>query len=152
MKIGDMIPNITLPATGGRNISLHDYLGKNLVVYFYPKDSTPGCTQEGIDLRDLHADFLDTNTAVVGISRDSVRSHENFAIKFGLNFPLLADTEEKACKAFDVMREKTLYGKKYLGVDRSTFLIDTQGVLQREWRDVKVKGHAIEILEAAKKL
>ncbi len=152
MKIGDKVPDISLAATGGKTIALRDHLGKNLVVYFYPKDNTPGCTQEGIDLRDLHADFLDANTVVLGVSRDSVRSHENFAVKFGLNFPLLADPEEKACKAFDVMQEKTLYGKKYLGVDRSTFLFDAKGVLRHEWRSVKVKGHAGEVLEAAKTL
>ncbi|MEK6806815.1 MAG: peroxiredoxin [Pseudomonadota bacterium] len=152
MKIGDKIPDLTLPATGGKPISLMAFKGKNLVVYFYPKDNTPGCTQEGIDLRDLRAHFQNANTEIVGLSRDSVRSHENFATKFELNFPLLADTEEKACQAFDVMREKTLYGKKYLGVDRSTFLFDAQGVLRHEWRNVSVKGHAIEVLEAAKAL
>lgn len=152
MKIGDAIPDLTLPATGGKDIRLPSYRGKKLVVYFYPKDNTPGCTQEGIDLRDLRKDFLKANTEIVGVSRDSVKSHENFTAKFNLNFPLLADTDEKACKAFDVIKEKSLYGKKYLGVDRSTFLFDAQGVLRHVWRGVKVKGHAIEVLEAAKKL
>ena len=152
MKIGDKIPDITLAATGGREIALTAFKGTKLVVYFYPKDNTPGCTQEGIDLRDLRADFEKTGTEIVGLSRDSVRSHENFAAKYQLNFPLLADTEEKACKAFDVIQEKSLYGKKYMGVDRSTFLFDAQGVLRHEWRNVKVKGHAIEVLEAAKTL
>lgn len=152
MNIGDAIPDLTLPATGGQDIRLKSYQGKKLVVYFYPKDNTPGCTQEGIDLRDLRKDFLKANTEIVGLSRDSVKSHENFTAKFKLNFPLLADTDEKACKAFDVIKEKSLYGKKYLGVDRSTFLFDAQGVLRQVWRGVKVKGHAIEVLEATKAL
>ena len=152
MNIGDAIPDLTLPATGGQDIRLKSYKGKKLVVYFYPKDNTPGCTQEGIDLRDLRKDFLKANTEIVGLSRDSVKSHENFTAKFNLNFPLLADTDEKACKAFDVIKEKSLYGKKYLGVDRSTFLFDAQGVLRQVWRGVKVKGHAIEVLEATKAL
>ena len=152
LKTGDKIPDLTLPATGGKDISLKSYKGKKLVVYFYPKDNTPGCTQEGIDLRDLRKDFQKAGAEIVGLSRDSVKSHENFTAKFDLNFPLLADTDEKACKAFDVIKEKSLYGKKYLGVDRSTFLFDAAGVLRQEWRGVKVKGHAVEVLVAVKAL
>ena len=152
MKPGDRIPDLTLPATGGKDVSLKSFKGKALVVYFYPKDNTPGCTQEGQDFRDLHAEFGKAGCELVGVSKDSVRSHENFAAKFNFPFALLADTEEAACKAFDVIREKSMYGKKYLGVDRSTFLFDAKGVLRNEWRTVKVKGHAQEVLEAAKAL
>jgi thioredoxin-dependent peroxiredoxin len=152
MKTGERIPDLTLPATGGKDISLRDFKGKKLVLYFYPKDNTPGCTQEGIDLRDLYKDFRKAGIEVVGISRDSVRSHENFATKYQLPFPLISDPDEKACKAFDVIKEKSLYGRKYMGVDRSTFLFDETGKLAREWREVKVKGHAQEVLQAAKDL
>jgi peroxiredoxin Q/BCP len=152
MKIGDKLPDLKLPATGGKDIGLRDFGGKKLVVYFYPKDNTPGCTQEGIDFRDLHGDFRKAGVILLGISRDSVRSHENFAEKYKLAFPLLSDAEEAACKAFDVIKEKSLYGRKYMGVDRSTFLFDAKGVLRREWRSVKVKGHGPEVLEAAKAL
>jgi thioredoxin-dependent peroxiredoxin len=152
MKPGDKLPKLTLPATGGRDIALAEFLGKPLVVYFYPKDNTPGCTQEGTDFRDRYQDFTRAGAAVVGVSRDSVRSHENFAQKYKFPFPLLSDGNEKACQAFDVMREKSLYGRKYLGVDRSTFLFDTSGRLAREWRGVKVKGHAQEVLDAVKSL
>lgn len=146
--VGDKIPDLTLAATGGREISLKSFKGRPLVVYFYPKDNTPGCTQEGQDFRDLYPEFQAAGAEIVGISRDSVRSHENFAAKFGFLFPLLADVEQKACEAFDVIREKSLYGRKYLGIDRSTFLFDGKGVLKREWRSVKVKGHAAEVLAA----
>jgi thioredoxin-dependent peroxiredoxin len=152
MKIGDKLPRLKLPATGGKDIALADCKGRILVVYFYPKDNTPGCTQEGTDFRDLYPDFRKAGAEVLGISRDSVRSHENFAAKYKFPFPLLSDADEAACKAFDVIREKSLYGRKYMGVDRSTFLFDKAGVLRREWREVKVKGHAQEVLEAAKAL
>jgi thioredoxin-dependent peroxiredoxin len=152
MKTGDKIPDLTLPATGGKDVSLRDFKGKKLVLYFYPKDNTPGCTQEGIDLRDMHKDFRKAGAEIVGISRDSIRSHENFAAKYKLPFTLLSDVDEKACKAFDVIKEKSLYGRKYMGVDRSTFLFDAAGKLVREWREVKVKGHAVEVLQAAKDL
>jgi len=146
------LPNLTLPATGGKDISLTDYKGKPLVVYFYPKDNTPGCTQEGIDFRDLYKDFKKAGAEILGISRDSVRSHENFAAKYKFPFPLLSDGDEVACKAFDTIKEKSLYGRKYMGVDRSTFLFDAKGVLKREWRSVKVKEHAAEVLDAVKAL
>ncbi len=152
MKIGSKIPKLKLPATGGQDVDLAGFKGKALVVYFYPKDNTPGCTQEGIDFRDLHKDFKKAGAEIVGISRDSVRSHENFAAKYKFTFPLLSDGDEAACKAFDTIKEKSLYGRKYMGVDRSTFLFDRDGVLKKEWRSVKVKEHAAEVLAAVKAL
>jgi len=122
------------------------------VLYFYPKDMTTGCTRESQDFRDLHAAFRRAGVRVLGISRDSLKSHDRFREKERLPFQLLSDEDEKVCRLFDVIREKTLYGRKYLGVDRSTFLIDARGVLRREWRGVKVPGHAEEVLEAAKSL
>lgn len=150
MKAGDKLPDLTLPATGGKDLALKAYKGKKLVVYFYPKDNTPGCTQEGQDFRDHYAAFTKAGAQILGISKDSVRSHENFKAKFGFPFPLLSDPEGAACKAFDVIKQKSLYGRKYLGVERSTFLFDASGKLAREWRGVKVKGHAEEVLEAVK--
>ena len=152
MKPGDKIPDVTLPATGGKDIALPDFKGRPVDVYFYPKDSTPGCTQEGQDFRDAYKDFGKAGVALVGISRDSIKSHENFAEKYQFPFPLLSDADEVACKAFDVIREKSLYGRMYMGVDRSTFLFDKTGKLAREWRSVKVKGHAEDVLAAAKAL
>lgn len=153
LAIGDKLPDLTLPASGGRTLSLRkDFKGKALAVYFYPKDNTPGCTLEGQDFAALHAKFKKAGVEILGVSRDSVKSHDNFCTKYGFPFALLSDPDELACKAFDVIREKTLYGRKYLGVDRSTFLFDAKGVLRREWRTVKVKGHAAEVLEAAKAL
>ncbi|HUR41693.1 MAG TPA: peroxiredoxin [Verrucomicrobiae bacterium] len=146
------LPDLTLPANGGKNISLQDFKGKPLVLYFYPKDNTPGCTQEGIDFRDLYKEFTKAGAALVGVSRDSVRSHDNFVEKYKLPFPLLSDADETLCKAFDAIVEKSLYGRKYMGVDRSTFLFDKAGTLRREWRGVKVKGHATEVLDAVKAL
>jgi peroxiredoxin Q/BCP len=122
------------------------------VVYFYPKDNTPGCTQEGQDFRDLYKQFQKQGTDIVGISRDSIRSHEGFREKYGFPYPLLSDSKESACRQFDVIQEKNMYGRKVMGIERSTFLIDAKGVLRREWRGVKVKGHAEEVLEAVKEL
>ena len=152
LKIGDKIPDLTLPGTGGNDIALNGFKNKKLVLFFYPKDNTPGCTQEGIDYRDLHKDFQKAGVEVLAISRDSVRSHENFAAKYKFTFPLLSDSDESACKAFGVIVEKSLYGRKYMGVDRSTFLFDAKGKLKQEWRSVKVKGHAAEVLESVKAL
>jgi peroxiredoxin Q/BCP len=126
--------------------------GEKLVLYFYPKDMTPGCTTESQNFRDKHAAFRRAKVHIVGVSRDSLKSHDKFREKEKLPFELLSDEDEKICKLFDVIREKTLYGRKYMGVDRSTFLIDEKGVLQREWRGVKVPGHVEEVLEAAKSL
>lgn len=152
LETGDTIPDLTLPATGDREIALRGLKGRKLVVYFYPKDNTPGCTQEGQDFRDLYADFTAADCEVLGVSRDSVRSHENFAAKYEFPFPLLADTDEAMCQAFGVMVQKKLYGREYLGVDRSTWLFDAKGRLVQSWRKVKVKGHAQEVLEAVRAL
>lgn len=152
MKPGDKLPKLTLAASGGSDVDLTSFKGKPLVVYFYPKDNTPGCTQEGTDFRDLYRQFQKAGAEIFGISRDSVRSHENFIEKYKFPFTLLSDPDEVACKAFDTIREKSLYGRKYLGVDRSTFLFDAAGKLVREWRNVKVKGHAYEVLDAVKSL
>jgi len=140
------VPDFALPATSDKTIQLSDFLGKYVVVYFYPKDSTPGCTTQGMQFRDAHADFQQANTDIVGISRDSVKSHENFKAKFSFPFELLADTEEIACGIFGVMKMKNMYGKQVRGIERSTFVINPQGELIHEWRGVKVDGHAQEVL------
>lgn len=146
------VPDFSLPATGGRTWRLKDALGGPLVIYFYPKDMTSGCTRESQAFRDLHGAFRRAGTQIVGISRDSVASHEKFRRKEALPFDLLSDEDETACRLFDVIREKNMYGRKVLGIERSNFLIDAGGVLRREWRKVKVDGHAEEVLEAAKSL
>lgn len=138
--------------TGNRLSRLVDFRGQNLVLYFYPKASTPGCTQEGQDFRDAAGDFAALNTIVLGASRDGLKAQENFKAKQGFPFDLVADTEEALCRLFDVIRLKKLYGRESLGVERSTFLIDGQGILRREWRKVQVKGHVQEVLEAAREL
>lgn len=150
--VGDKLPDLTLPASGGQTVRLADCRGKNLVVYFYPKDNTPGCTQEGQDFRDLHGQFRKAGCVILGVSKDSVKSHDNFVAKYQFPFPLLSDADEALCRAFDVIKEKSMYGKKYLGVERSTFLFDASGVLRQEWRGVKVKGHAQEVLDAVNAL
>jgi peroxiredoxin Q/BCP len=152
VKIGRKIANFSLPATGDKTLSLKDFKGSNLVLYFYPKDSTPGCTLEGQDFRDHFEAFGAANTAILGVSRDSVKSHENFRAKQRFPFDLLSDSEEKLCKQFDVIHEKNMYGRKVMGVVRSTFLIDGNGVLRQEWRKVRVKGHVEEVLAAAQSL
>jgi peroxiredoxin Q/BCP len=152
VTVGRKIPDFSLPATGGRSIGLSDYKGSKLVLYFYPKDNTPGCTTEGQDFRDRIGDFARHGTAVLGVSRDSVKSHENFKAKQAFPFELLSDTDETVCRLFDVIREKNMYGRKVMGVERSTFLIDERGVLRREWRKVRVKGHVGEVLEALAEL
>ena len=149
---GNKIDNFTRPATGDQNISLSDFQGKNVVLYFYPKDSTPGCTIEGGDFRDYIKDFEKANTVILGVSRDTLRKHENFKAKQQFPFELLSDEDESLCKQFDVIKLKKLYGKEYLGIDRSTFLIDANGVLVQEWRKVKVKGHVAEVLAAVQKI
>ena len=152
ISTGRKVPDFSLPATGDQTLSLSDFRGKNVVVYFYPKDSTPGCTLEGQDFRDEINKFRRRKTAVLGISRDSIKSHENFKAKQGFPFELLSDANEKVCRLFDVIKEKNMYGKKVMGIERSTFLIDAKGVLRREWRKVKVKGHIAEVLEAIREL
>jgi len=140
------VPDFQLPATSGKTFQLSDYVGKNLVIYFYPKDSTPGCTTQGIQFRDAYADIQRQNTEVFGISRDNLKSHENFKAKFTFPFELLSDTEELACTLFGVMKMKNMYGKQVRGIERSTFVIDKKGTLVKEWRGVKVDGHAAEVL------
>lgn len=139
-------PDFQLPATSGKTFQRSDFIGKHLVIYFYPKDSTPGCTTQGTQFRDAYADFQAKNTEIFGISRDSLKSHENFKAKFNFPFELLADTEEVACSLFDVIKMKNMYGKQVRGIERSTFIIDANGVLIKEWRGVKVDGHAAEVL------
>jgi peroxiredoxin Q/BCP len=152
VSIGKKVASFSLPATGDKNLSLKDYQGTILVIYFYPKDSTPGCTLEGQDFRDFYAQFRNSGAEILGVSRDSVRTHENFKAKQQFPFELLSDSDEILCRQFDVIREKNMYGRKVIGIERSTFLIDGEGVLRREWRKVRVKGHVSEVLEATKSL
>ena len=147
-----VVADFKADATGDKQIRLKDLRGKNVVLYFYPKDSTPGCTTEGRDFSALHAKFKRAQTVILGVSRDSIVSHEKFKEKQGFPFDLLSDPDERLCKQFDVVHEKSLYGRKFMGIVRSTFLIDSEGKLRQEWRKVKVKGHAEEVLEAAKAL
>jgi peroxiredoxin Q/BCP len=149
---GRKVRDFSLPATGGKTLKLSDFRGRNVVLYFYPKDDTPGCTLEGRDFRDAIAKFRAAKTVVLGISRDSVASHERFREQECFPFDLLADEEEMVCKQFGVIKMKNMYGRKVRGIERSTFLIDADGVLRREWRKVKVDGHAGEVLQAVKEL
>jgi thioredoxin-dependent peroxiredoxin len=147
------VPDFSLPATGAEQTwSLKDAAGRKLLIFFYPKDMTSGCTLEAQGFRDQAAAFRRAGAAIVGISRDSLASHEKFCLKEKLPYPLLSDADEKVCRLFDVIQEKSLYGRKYMGIERSTFLIDAAGILRREWRKVKVNGHVEEVLEAAKSL
>ncbi len=152
VNIGEKVADFSVPATGDKTLSLSDFKDKNLVVYFYPKDNTPGCTLEGQDFRDHYPEFEAANTAILGVSRDSLKSHERFKEKQNFPFDLLADEDEALCRLFDVIHEKNMYGRKVMGVVRSTFLIDGDGVLRNEWRKVRVKGHVEAVLEAAKAL
>jgi thioredoxin-dependent peroxiredoxin len=142
------VTDFQLPATSGQTFQLSDYLGKTVVLYFYPKDNTPGCTTQGIQFRDRYNDFKALNTEIFGISRDSIKSHENFKAKFSFPFELLSDADELACGIFNVIKMKNMYGKQVRGIERSTFVINAQGVLVREWRGVKVDGHAKEVLDS----
>jgi peroxiredoxin Q/BCP len=146
------VPDFELPATSGHSFKLSDYIGKNLIVYFYPKDSTPGCTTQGMEFRDLYSEFQAASTEIVGVSRDSLKSHENFKAKFSFPFELLSDSEEKACQIFDVIKMKNMYGKQVRGIQRSTFVIDKNGVLIQEWRKVKVADHVEEVLAFVKSI
>ena len=150
--IGKKIPAFSLPASGDKTVKPSQFKGKNLVIYFYPKDSTPGCTQEGQDFRDNYQKFKRRDAEILGVSRDSLKSHEKFKEKYKFQFDLLSDADEILCKIFDVIKEKNMYGKKVMGIERSTFLIDKKGVLRREWRKVKVNGHVEEVLDAVKEL
>lgn len=149
LTLGQAVPNFTAEATSDQQVSLSDLKGKKVVLYFYPKDSTPGCTNQGGDFRDLYSDFQAANTLVFGISRDGLRSHENFKAKQSFPFELISDKDEILCKLFDVLKLKKMFGKEHLGIERSTFLIDEEGKLVQEWRKVKVPGHVQEVLEAA---
>ena len=151
-QLNKKAPNYDLPATGEQNLSLKDFKDKNLIIYFYPKDNTPGCTTEGQNFRDLYKELQKLDTEILGVSRDSVRVHENFKKKHEFPFDLLSDKDEEMCKAYDVIKLKKMYGKEYMGIERSTFLIDKSGKLRQEWRKVKVKGHADEVLDAVKAL
>lgn len=151
-QTGRKAPDFTLPATGDQKINLRSLRGENVVLYFYPRDNTPGCTTEGQDFKTMHKQFLKNNTVILGISRDSLAAHEKFRNKFKFPFDLVSDEDEVACKAYDVIKEKNMYGKKVVGIERSTFLIDATGTLKKEWRKVRVKGHVEDVLEAVKAL
>ena len=152
VKINTKVKKFKVSATSELEIDSTDLIGKSYVIYFYPKDNTPGCTQEGEDFRDLYKEFKKLKTEIYGVSRDSLKSHEGFKEKYKYPFELISDTEEKLCNLFDVIKEKNMYGKKYMGIERSTFLINKEGKLSAEWRKVKVNGHAAEVLEEVKKI
>jgi len=150
VKLNQLVPDFTLPSTQGKDEKLSDYRGKTVVLYFYPKDCTSGCTVEGQNFRDLFPAFKKLNAIILGVSRDSLKLHHKFKTEQNFPFDLLSDTEQKVCDLFDVMKEKSMYGKKYLGVERSTFLIDKTGKLIFEWRNVKIEGHVKDVLEEIK--
>lgn len=152
MKPGDSLPNLAVPASDGRTARLRELIGAPLVLYFYPKDATPGCTTEALDFAALHEAFAAAGARVIGVSRDSVGSHQRFRDKQSLPFELLSDADETLCQAFDVIHEKNMYGRKVIGIQRSTFLFDAKGRLVREWRGVKVAGHAQAVLDAVEAL
>ena len=146
ISIGDLIPDLTVATTQNEALKLRDLKGKNLILYFYPKDNTPGCTTQGQNFRDHYQTFLDANTEILGVSRESIRSHNNFINKYEFPFDLISDPDEILCNAMDVIKEKNMYGKKYMGIERSTFIFDTDGKLIHEVRKVKVKTHVDEML------
>ncbi|KTD42655.1 peroxiredoxin [Legionella parisiensis] len=150
MNIGESVPDFAFTATNGLNARLSDYRGEYVVFYFYPKDATPGCTTEGQDFRDLYPQFQELNTQIFGVSRDSLKSHENFKAKQNFPFELISDHDEQLCQLFDVIKMKSMYGKQVRGIERSTFIIDPQGKLSKEWRKISVKGHVDEVLSALK--
>ena len=150
--IGQAVPEFTALATSGNTVALADLQGKTVVIYFYPKDSTPGCTQEGQDFRDLYPEFVKLNAEIFGVSRDSLKSHENFKCKQSFPFELISDADETLCGLFDVIKLKNMYGKQVQGIERSTFLIDREGHLAHEWRKVSVKGHVAKVLEVVRGL
>ncbi|MCL9682933.1 peroxiredoxin [Legionella maioricensis] len=152
MTIDEVVPNFAFNATSNLTAHLNDYKGKPVVLYFYPKDATPGCTTEGQNFRDAYPQFQALNAQIFGISRDSLKSHENFKAKQNFPFELISDPEEHLCQLFDVIKMKSMYGKQVRGIERSTFLIDAKGVLKHEWRKVSVKGHVEEVLVALKAL
>lgn len=146
--LGKSVPNFELPATGAKTVRLSGLKGKKVILYFYPKDNTPGCTREGQEFSDHIAEFATHNTVILGVSRDNIRSHEGFKSKLQLPFDLLSDADEILCRQYDVIKEKTMFGRKVMGVERSTFLIDENGILRKEWRKIKVAGHISEVLDA----
>ncbi|MDP3267629.1 MAG: peroxiredoxin [Legionella sp.] len=148
MDIGQKVPDFAFKATGGLEGHLSDYKGKTVILYFYPKDATPGCTTEGQDFRDSYSHFEALNAVVFGVSRDSLKSHENFKAKQNFPFDLISDSDEELCQLFDVIKMKSMYGKEVRGIERSTFIIDTDGILTRQWRKLSVKGHVSEVLQA----
>ena len=150
VEIGKKISNFKAKSTNENEFILKDFQDRLLVLYFYPKDNTPGCTQEGIDFSNNYRKFKNLNTEIIGISKDNIKSHENFKKKYKYKFDLISDEDEKICKMFDVIKEKNMYGKKYMGIERSTFIIDKKGKLLKEWRKVKVKGHVEEVLKFIK--
>ena len=152
VEIGQPVADFSAIATGNSSVTLSDLRGKQVVIYFYPKASTPGCTTEGGDFRDRKPDFDAANTVILGVSRDGLRAQENFKAKQDFNFDLISDKDETVCSLFDVIKLKKMYGKEHLGIERSTFLIDKEGKLSQQWRGVKVPGHADEVLAAAEKL
>ena len=152
VKIGGKVPEFSLPSTGNKNVRLSGLKGKNIIIYFYPKDATPGCTIEGQNFRDNIRKFSLCNAIVLGVSRDKITSHEKFKKNQKFPFDLLSDEDEKICKMFDVIKEKNMYGRKVIGIERSTFLIDKKGILRNEWRKVKVKEHVNDVLQILEKL
>ena len=152
LEVNDTAPAFQLPATGDQTLSLSDYKGRRLVLYFYPRDSTPGCTREGQDFRDQYQQFQDLKTDILGVSRDSLRAHENFKAKQSFPFELLSDADEVLCQAYDVIKDNKMYGREVRGIERSTFLIDEAGKLRAIWRKVKVPGHVDAVLEAVQSL
>ena len=152
IALNQPVPDFTAQATSDTTVTLSELKGKNVIIYFYPKDSTPGCTTEGQNFRDLIDEFTALDCVIFGVSRDGMRAHENFKAKQSFPFELISDKEEDLCNHFDVIKLKKNYGREYMGIDRSTFLIDKEGVLRKEWRTVKVKGHVDEVLEAVKAL
>lgn len=152
LQEGDIAPDFALPTDGNGEFKLSELRGKNIVLYFYPKDNTPGCTTESKDFRDLADEFAAADTLIFGVSKDSVKSHNNFKEKYGLPFPLISDENAEMIETYNVWKEKSMYGKTFMGIERSTFLINKEGTIEKVWRKVKVNGHAQEVLDAAKKL
>ena len=149
VTLGQPVPDFTATATSGTTVKLSELSGRKIVLFFYPKDNTPGCTSEGQAFRDLYSGFEDSDTLVFGVSKDSLKSHENFREKHQFPFELISDPNEELCKLFDVIKLKSMYGNEYMGIERSTFLIDSNGVLQHEWRKVRIKNHVEDVLQAA---
>lgn len=152
LDVGDSVPTFSLPSSSGKEISLADYKGKKIVLYFYPKDDTPGCTAEACEFRDNLKNYEDVNAVVIGVSKDPLKSHDKFIEKYGLPFELISDEEGKMLEAFGVWKEKSMYGKTFLGVERTTFLIDENGKIAKSWRKVSVPNHVAAVLEEAKSL